>query len=283
MPLYAMVQRRSNPQHLSRIIAANNIINAFFMVCASLMAIALLSLGASIPQLFIVLAAMNAVVALYIFSLLPEFLMRFLAWILTNVLYRGQMRCGDDVVAGVHDPIVEAEHGAAVLVCNHVSYVDALVIGGAVRRPVRFVMYYRIFDTPLLKFIFKTAGAIPIASARENEELLEASFDHIAEALNSGELVCIFPEGAITRDGEIQRFRQGIERILDRTPAPVIPIAVSGLWGSWFSRQKGGGLRKLPGKLFAGIDVRVGSAVRPAHVSAERLEMWVRTLRGFRR
>jgi len=273
VPLYAMVQRRSKRKHLSRIIAANNILNSFFMVCSVLITIALFQLGFSIPDLFLVLAALNAAVALYIFALLPEFLMRFLAWLLTNVLYRIRVR-GDERIP---------EHGPAVLVCNHVSYVDALVIGGAVRRPVRFVMYYRIFETPLLKFLFKTAGAIPIASARENEELLESSFDHIAEALEAGEIVCIFPEGAITRDGEIHPFRQGIERILERTPVPVIPVAVSGLWGSWFSRQRGGGLRKLPGKLFAGIDVRVGSPLRPAYATADRLEMWVRTLRGARR
>ena len=273
VPLYALVQQRSNPQYLSRIIAANNILNALFMVSSSVMAIVLLKRGFSIPELFIVLACLNALIAGYIFRLLPEFLMRFLAWMLTNILYRIRVQ-GEEKIP---------KEGPAVLVCNHVSYMDALVISGAVKRPVRFVMYYRIFDIPVLNFLFRTAQAVPIASARENAELLERSFDKIAEALDNGELVCIFPEGAITRDGEMQTFRQGIERILDRSPVPVVPIGVSGLWGSWFSRQRGGGLRKLPGRLFAGIDVRVGSPLRPAGASVDRLEMWVRTLRGARR
>ena len=273
VPLYAIVQRRSERRHLSRIIAANNIINALFMVAAALLAILLLQNGFSIPEFFLVLAVLNALVAVYIYSLLPEFLMRFLAWGLTSLLYRIR-------VSGAHNL---PEQGPAVLVCNHVSFVDALVIGGAVRRPVRFVMYYRIFDIPLLRFIFRSAKAIPIASAREDPVLLEESFDRIAEALDAGELVCIFPEGAITRDGLIQRFRPGIERIVERTPVPVIPMALSGLWGSWFSRHSGGGLRRLPGKLFARIDVRIGGPVSAPQATAERLELLVRTLRGSRR
>ena len=273
VPLYAVVQRRSERKHLSRIIAANNIINSLFMVCASLLAILLLSAGLSIPQLFLVLAVLNAAVAIYLFTLLPEFLMRFLAWVLTNLLYRIRIS-GEE-----HIP----NEGPAVLVCNHVSFVDALVLGGAVRQPMRFVMYYRIFDIPLLRFIFRGAKAIPIASAREDEELLEQAFESIASALEDGEIVCIFPEGGITRDGNVAPFRPGIEKILERTPVPVIPVGLSGLWGSWFSRQSGGGLRKIPGRLFARVNVRVGAPVTPANASAGKLEMLVRTLRGERR
>lgn len=273
VPLYALVQRRANRQQLSRIIAANNIINAFFMVLASVMAIAVLASGFTIPQLYILLAILNAAVAIYIFSLLPEFLLRFLAWMLTSVLYRIRIYDEDNIPA----------EGPAVLVCNHVSFVDALVLGGAVRRPLRFVMYYRIFEIPLLRLLFKTAKAIPIASAREDKALMEACFDEVAQRLEEGEVVCIFPEGAITRDGEIHRFRPGIERIIERTPVPVVPVSLSGLWGSWFSRQTGGGLRKIPGKLFARVDVRVGPPVPPADVVAGKLETLVRTLRGDRR
>ena len=273
VPLYALVQRRANRQQLSRIIAANNIINAFFMVLASVMAITVLASGYTIPQLYILLAILNAAVAAYIFSLLPEFLLRFLAWMLTSLLYRIRIYDEDNIPA----------EGPAVLVCNHVSFVDALVLGGAVRRPLRFVMYYKIFEIPLLRLLFKTAKAIPIASAREDEALMEACFDEVAQRLEEGEVVCIFPEGAITRDGEIHRFRPGIERIIERTPVPIVPVSLSGLWGSWFSRQSGGGLRKIPGKLFARVDVRVGPPVPPADVVAGKLETLVRTLRGDRR
>ncbi|MEM7502638.1 MAG: MFS transporter [Pseudomonadota bacterium] len=273
VPLYANVQQRASRQHLSRVIAANNIINALFMVGASILAISLLSVGLSIPQLFLVLAALNAAVAAYIYTLLPEFLMRFLAWIAMSVLYRIR------VTGAEHIP----KEGGAILVCNHVSFVDALVLGGSVRRPARFVMYYKIFQIPILNFIFKDAKAIPIASAKENPELLEQSFEAIDQALADDQLVCIFPEGGITRDGEIQRFRPGIERILERRPVPVVPMGLSGLWGSWFSRQSGGGLRKIPGRLFSRVDLRIGEAINARDVTAAKLELLVRTLRGERR
>ncbi|NOX69884.1 MAG: MFS transporter [Gammaproteobacteria bacterium] len=273
VPLYAMVQERANRQHLSRTIAANNILNAFFMVTASIMAITLLYLGLSIPQLFLVLAVLNAIVATYIFSLLPEFLVRFLAWIFVSLLYRIRTTGIENI----------PHRGPAVLVCNHVSFVDALVLGGCVHRPVRFVMYYKIFQIPILNFIFKTAKTIPIASARENASMLQQSFDKIDEELQAGNIVCIFPEGAITTDGDVHAFRPGIEKIIERNAVPVIPVALCGLWGSWFSRQTGGGVRKIPGKLFSRIEVRIGDAVRPADVTAGKLELLVRTLRGATR
>ncbi len=269
VPLYAMIQDRAERRHLSRIIAANNIINSLFMVAAAVLAIVLLNAGLSIPQFFLVLAVLNAAVAIYIYSLLPEFLMRFLVWILVNTLYRIRSRGLDNIPA----------EGPAVLVCNHVSYVDALIIGGCVRRPVRFVMWYRIFQVPLLSFIFRTAKAIPIASARENAELLDEAFERIDEELAAGQLVCIFPEGAITRDGEVHRFRPGVERILERRQVPVVPLALGGLWGSWFSRRRGR-LRRVPGKLFQRVRLHCGPPVPAQHASAATLELLVRTLRG---
>jgi 1-acyl-sn-glycerol-3-phosphate acyltransferase len=129
------------------------------------------------------------------------------------------------------------EEGAAVLVCNHVSYVDAIVIGAASPRPIRFVMDHRIFKTPLLGFIFRTAKAIPIAPAKEDPWLMEKAFVDIAQALHEGELVCIFPEGKLTRTGEMNEFRGGIAKIVERSKVPVIPMALRGLWGSVFSRD----------------------------------------------
>jgi 1-acyl-sn-glycerol-3-phosphate acyltransferase len=270
IPLFAMMQQRADRQHLSRIIAANNIINAIFMVAAALLALATLNAGMSIPQLFLLLAGLNAIVAIYIYTLLPEFLIRFVVWIVINLLYRIRP-------SGLHNI---PERGPAVLVCNHVSFVDALIIGGSIRRPVRFVMYYRIFQIPLIKFLFRTARAIPIASAKEDASLLAAAFDQIDAELEAGNLICIFPEGGITHDGEIQTFRPGIEKIIARRAVPVIPIGLGGLWGSWFSRQRGGGLRKIPGRLLARVNVRIGQAVSPGDATAGNLELLVRTLRG---
>lgn len=273
VPLYAIIQQRSERSHLSRIIAANNIINSLFMVAAVGLALALLLAGLSIPQIFVVIAVLNAAVALYIYTLLPEFLMRFIAWILVSILYRIRTTGLDNV----------PEKGPALLVCNHVSFVDALIVGGSIRRPVRFVMWYRIFDIPLLKFLFRTAKAIPIASAKEDADLLQQAFDRIDEELADGNLICIFPEGGITRDGKTQPFRPGIEKIIERRQVPVIPISLGGLWGSWFSRRSDGRLQRLPGKLLAKVNVRIGEPVKPADASAAHMELLVRTLRGRNR
>lgn len=274
VPLYALIQQRSERSHLSRIIAANNIVNSIFMVLAAVIAIVCLKLiGLSIPELFLVVAALNALVAIYIFTLLPEFLMRFLAWIMISVFYRIRPTGLENI----------PDDGPAIVVSNHVSFMDPLILGGSIRRPMRFVMYYRIFEIPVLNFIFRHAKTIPIASAKEDRDVMEAAFEQVDAELAAGNIVCIFPEGAITRDGEVQRFRPGIEKIIARRPVPVVPVALGRLWGSWFSRNRRGGLRKIPGRLFARVQVVVGEAVRPADVSAARLELLVRTLRGERR
>jgi hypothetical protein len=270
VPLYALIQKRSKRQHLSRIIAANNIINSLLMVGAAVISVALLKSGFSIPQLFLAIAVMNAIVAVYIYSLLPEFLMRFLAWIAINIAYRIRPSGLENI----------PRHGPAIVVCNHVSFMDPIILGGSVTRPMRFVMYYKIFQMPFLSFIFKNAKAIPIASAKEDKQMMDAAFDKVDAELAAGHIVCIFPEGGITNDGEIQRFRRGIERIVERRPVMVIPAALGRLWGSWFSRRKGGGIRKIPGRLFARVPVIFGTPVAPADVSAEKLELLVRTLRG---
>lgn len=273
VPLYATVQARAKRHHLSRIIAANNIINSLFMVAAAVLAMLLLNAGLSIPELFLVLGVANAIVAIYIYTVLPEFVIRFAAWALGNTLYRIR-------TAGLENI---PDSGPAVLVCNHVSYVDALIVGGAVRRPVRFVMRYRIFDAPVLRFLFRTAKAIPIASAKEDSELLERAFEQVDAELAAGNLVCIFPEGMLTPDGAVGTFRPGIEEIIRRRPVPVIPMAISGLWRGWFTRRPDGKLRLLPRKLLATVTVCVGEAVKPADATAAALEILVRTLRGRNR
>jgi len=273
VPLYALIQQRSERRQLSRIIAANNIINALFMVVASLLSIALLGAGLSIPELFIVLALLNAVVAVYIYTLLPEFMMRFLAWILVNTIYRVR-------ASGVENI---PDKGPAVVVCNHVSYMDPIVLSACIRRPMRFVMYYKIFQLPLLRFLFQHAKAIPIASAKEDERLMREAFEKVDAELAAGNIVCIFPEGGITSDGEVQRFRPGIEKVIANRPVPVVPIALQNLWGSWFSRSKDGRIRKFPRRLFVKVPVVIGEPVLPGDASAAALEILVRTLRGDRR
>ena len=273
VPLYALIQERSEATHRSRIIAANNILNAIFMVASAGLAIGLLKSGLTIPQLFLITGLMNAAVALYIYLLVPEFLMRFLAWILIHTFYRVDKEGLENIPAD----------GPCVIVCNHVSFVDAVVIAACVPRPIRFVMDHRIFSLPVLNFIFRTMRTIPIAPAKEDPTMKERAFDDAAKALKAGEIVCIFPEGAITSTGELQRFRPGLQRILEQAPVPVVPMALRGLWGSFFSRVSNGkAMRRLRG-VFSRIALVAGAPMAPADATPEVLQQAVLALRGDRR
>ncbi len=273
VPLYALIQERSPPSHRSRIIAANNILNALFMVASAGLAIALLAVGYSIPELFLVTALMNAAVALYIYGLVPEFLMRFLAWLLIHTFYR----VDKDGLENIPD------QGPCIVVCNHVSYVDAVVIAACVRRPVRFVMDHRIFRVPLLSFIFRTMRTIPIAPAREDAQMKDRAFAEAALALAAGEIVGIFPEGRLTETGELGPFRPGVQQMIATTPVPVVPMALRGLWGSFFSRSSNGkAMRRLRG-IHSRIALVAAPPVPAAQVSLEGLQTTVLALRGARK
>ncbi len=271
VPLFALVQSRTPRDELSRVIAGNNIINAVFLVVAAVFGIGLLSAGLTIPQLFLATAVLNAVVTLWIFLLVPEFLMRFVDWLLISLFYRVRSKGLERI----------PDAGPALLVCNHVSFMDALIIMGSVRRPVRFVMYYRIFRFPILSFVFRTAKAIPIAGAKEDPVLLARAFEQIDDALSQGELVCVFPEGSLSCNGEIASFRPGVEKILAKRPVPVIPLALRGLWASMWSRRDSRlGRARLPRRFRARIELLAGAVVDGANTGAADLEQRVRTLRG---
>ena len=268
VPLYALIQSRTSESERARVIAANNILNALFMVVSALVTILLLSVaGLTIPELFLVVSLMNIAVNAYIFKIVPEFSMRFLIWLLGHSMYRVQHK---------HLELIPDE-GAALLVCNHVSYVDALLIGGAVRRPIRFVMYYKIYDLPVLNFIFRTAGTIPIAGRGEDEAIHDQAFDRIARYLADGELVCIFPEGKLTTDGQIDEFKAGVMRILERTPVPVIPMALQGLWGSFFSRDPHKGFFH---RLWSRVTLVAGAPIAADEATQKLLRERVMALRG---
>ena len=274
VPLYALIQSRSAPSHRARIIAANNILNSLFMIVSSIMALALFAVGFTIPQLFLVVGLLNAVVAIYIYSLVPEFLLRFLAWVLISTFYRIR------TVGSEHIPA----EGPALLVCNHVSFVDAIVILGELPRPVRFVMDLAMFRAPVLGWLFKSIGAIGIVSAKHDQRMFDKANAMIDEALQEGELVCIFPEGRITDTGEMYPFRQGAVRIAQRNDVPVIPMALRGLWGSWTSRKSGRAFAALPRPLKQGLstelELAVGSALAPGSVTVEGIQADVSRLRG---
>ncbi|MHB9838412.1 MFS transporter [Paraburkholderia terrae] len=274
VPLYALIQSRSQPSHRARIIAANNILNSLFMIVSALMAVALTSAGVGIPGLFLVTALLNVVVAIYIYSLVPEFLLRFVAWLLVHTFYRMRLVHAERIPEG----------GAAVLVCNHVSYVDAIVIMAESPRPIRFVMDHRIFRTPLVGWLFRHAKAIPIAPAHEDPEMLKRAYEACAKALDDGDLVCIFPEGKLTRTGDMNPFRHGVVEILRRKAVPVVPMALRGLWGSFWSRSTDARFpRPLQSGVMSRLTLAVGEPLEPADATPERLQQVVTELRGARK
>ncbi|MBC5763535.1 MFS transporter [Ramlibacter albus] len=275
VPMYALIQLRAQPTHRARIIAANNILNALFMIASSLIAGALLAAGFSIPQVFLVVGLANAVVAFYIFLLVPEYLLRFVAWIASHIIYRFRVR-GDD-----HIPV----EGAAILACNHVSFVDAVLLMAASPRPIYFVMDHRIFKFPVLGWLFKLAKAIPIASRTEDPAAYEAAFERAAQVLREGDLLAIFPEGAITSDGQLHEFKGGIMKALQRAHAegldpPVIPMALTGLWGSFFSRVESGRAMVRPFRrgFFSRVGLEVGAPEPGRQVSPPALQQRVQLL-----
>lgn len=274
VPLYALIQTRSEAQYRSRVIAGNNILNALFMVVAAGMGAGLLAAGFSIAQLILVTAVLNGVVAIYIFTLVPEFLLRFVVWMLVHTVYRLRVTGAENI----------PESGPVVLIANHVSFVDALIIMAACRRPVRFVMDHKVFRWPLMSFVFRTSGAIPIASAKDDAALTERALDEISRALAAGEVVGLFPEGQVTASGDMNPFRPGIKRIVERNPAPVVPMGLGGLWGSFFSRKGGPAMtRPLRRGMFNRVELNIGVPIAPAAVSPEALREAVNALLAARR
>ncbi len=279
VPMYALIQMRSQATHRARIIAANNILNALFMIASALLAGALLQAGFTIPQMFLFVGLANAVVAFYIFMLVPEYLLRFVAWVASRLVSRFKVQ-GDE-----HIPV----QGAAVLVCNHVSFVDAVLLMAASPRPIRFLMDHRIFKVPVLGWLFKLAKAIPIAPQKEDPEAYEAAFEAAAQVLRDGDLLAIFPEGGITRDGQLQPFKGGVMKILEGAQAdglsvPVVPMALTNLWGSFFSRveeidgERVAMVRPFRRGMFSRVGLHVGPSVEGASATPDGLRQRVSSL-----
>jgi 1-acyl-sn-glycerol-3-phosphate acyltransferase len=268
VPLYAFVQLRTAPERQSRIISANNILNAMFMVVAAAMSAVLLALGVSVTGLILVCAVLNALVAFHIYRTVPEFVWRFVSWLLVHTVYRLKVS-GLENIPG---------QGPAIIAPNHVAYVDALILSAVSPRPIRFVMDAGIFKVPVLSWLFRHVNAIPITSGRDDPATLAQAFDAVREALGNGELVCIFPEGALTRDGKLGEFKSGIRKMLDMSPVPVIPVGLAGLWGSAFS----GNHRSVTGRFSAArlgrrLVVNIGKA-EPPEVSVPQLRSLVQRL-----
>ena len=270
VPMYALIQMRSQPTHRARIIAANNILNALFMIASALIAGALLGAGLSVPQIFLFTGLLNVLVVGYLFLLVPEYIVRFIMLFVTRFVYRVRVR-GEE-----HLPT----DGPAIVVCNHVSFVDAVILGVTSPRPMRFLMDHRIFANPALGWFFKLCKAIPIAPQKDDPVTYAKAFAEAERVLAEGDMLCLFPEGGITKDGTLQTFKPGIMKILEAQPAPVIPAALHNLWGSYFSRIEGGQAMVKPFRrgLFNRVGVVVGEAIAPEQVSPEGLQQRVQAL-----
>lgn len=269
VPLYTLMQSRSDRAIRSRIVGANNVLNAVFMVVSAGMLLGFYALGFSLGHIFLIYGALNLVVALYIYRVVPEFLWRFMTFVLSSLMYRLKTTGHENIPFD----------GPAILVSNHVSFIDWCLIGGAVKRPVRFVMYYQFFKIPVLKRFFKDSKTIPIAGPQEDSKIFHAAFRSISDELKQGELICIFPEGGITHDGKLQPLKRGIEHMLKTDPVPVVPMALSGLWGSLFSRREKNLWKKRPRRLWSRVELRIGAPI-PAHeATLERIREEIQKLK----
>ena len=270
VPLYTYMQTRSDEQQRSRVIAVNNIINSLFMVFAGGLGIALVSLGFTVLEVFKIVAILNLLVTLVIICSISEYFVRLVCWLLIHAVYRVRTENFH------HIP----EEGPALIVCNHVSFFDPPLVYGHLPRPARFLMWYGFYELPVIGKAFSWVKAIPIGTQRERPELVAQAFDTIERELKDGRLVVVFPEGGITRAGDINKFQPGIDRIIARTPVPVIPVAIRGMWGTWSSRERGGAFKGIPSSFFKRITLVADEPVAPEE--AGRLAMFkkVQELRG---
>ena len=270
VPLYTYMQTKSSEKNRSRIIASNNIINSLFMIAAGGLSIALGAWGFDVMEIFKIVAVLNLIVAIYILIKIPEYFLRLVSWLLMHSIYRIKKKDLDKI----------PEEGPALLVCNHISFFDPPILLALLPRPARFVMWYGIYELPVVGVLFRCLKAIPIGNRRERPELVDQAFDSIAEQLEAGRLVVIFPEGGITRDGEINKFQPGIDRIIKRTPVPVIPLALRGVWGTWASRKRGRALKGLPSSFMKRLTLIAGDPVAPEDASRVVMYDKVSQLRG---
>ncbi|MDE1236697.1 MFS transporter [Vibrio aestuarianus] len=269
VPLYALMQQQAKVTQRAQVIAALNIYNSLFMVGSAILGIVCLTiLELSIPQLFVILALLNLCVTLYLCLQVPIFLVRFLVWILTHTMYRVNHK-------NLHHL---PEKGGALIVCNHVSYMDALLLSAVCPRLIRFVMEEDYANLPTLRRFLKRAGVIPISAS--NRSSIRRAFSEVEQALAEGHIVCIFPEGQLTADGKIHEFMRGMDIILKRSPVPVIPMALKGLWGSYFSRVKGQACRGLPTRFWSRLEIEAGEPVAPLQATTQVMQEKVIQLRG---
>lgn len=269
VPLYTLVQWRTDRGETSRVIAGNNVINAVFIFGGAFALAAMFAAGFAAVDVFLWFALLNTAIAVYMYTVVPEFVLRFVVFVLSRCVYRVRVVGHENIP--IDDPVV--------LVSNHVSFIDWFVLSAAIKRPARFVMHRMFYDLPVGGWFFRQAKVIPIATRKEDPQIMEQAFARVHDELQDSQIVCIFPEGRITDNGEMYPFKPGVEQILARDPVAVIPIAINGLWGSFFSRRDGPAMTKpFPRGWFSRVWVTIGEPIPASEASAEVLEAKVRAL-----
>ncbi|MGE0614618.1 MAG: MFS transporter [Bacteriovoracia bacterium] len=252
VPLQALLQQRSPAGMKGRFIAFSNVLSFVGVLIAAGLSWFLTDfLHLQIQQVVITVSLLTFAATIYILSLLPEAFVRLVLWILSNTIYRVRVRGAENIPAS-----------GALLVANHVSWVDALLIGASCDRPVRFMMYRPFYETPGLHWFFRKMGVIPVSS-KDPREKKQESLAMARDKILDGDLVCIFAEGAITRTGNLLRFRRGLEAIATEANKPIVPVVLSGLWGSIFSFEGGKLLFKWPKRIPYPVDVIYGKPLVP--------------------
>jgi acyl-[acyl-carrier-protein]-phospholipid O-acyltransferase/long-chain-fatty-acid--[acyl-carrier-protein] ligase len=251
VPVSALLQHRPGKEKKGEVLAAANLLSFVGAFLASGAHHLLAQTAQLSPRgIFLFGGVLTLVGAVYALILLPDSLLRFVLWILTRTIYRIRVDGRDNIPS----------KGGALFVCNHLSFVDAMLLLASTDRPVRFFVYKGMYEKPWVKPFARILGAIPISSELRPREMLHA-LRTASEAIQAGEVVCIFAEGQITRIGQLLPFRRGFERIMKDVEAPIIPVALDGVWGSIFSFDRGRFLWKLPRRIPYRVTVNFGQAL----------------------
>jgi acyl-[acyl-carrier-protein]-phospholipid O-acyltransferase/long-chain-fatty-acid--[acyl-carrier-protein] ligase len=259
VPVNAIIQHRPDAGNKGGVIATSALLSWIGILLASGIYYLLAGvLHLNPPQIFLAGAVLSLAGAIYCVRLMPDSLVRLLLWLVTKTIYRIHVEGRDNI----------PEKGGALFVCNHVSFVDGPLLMAATDRKIHFIMEKSYYELWWIKPFGGMLGLIPIASNLGPRELIE-SLRAAGEMIRGDEVVCIFAEGQITRTGELNKFHRGFERVMKNTGAPIVPIALVGIWGSIFSYERGKFFWKWPRHIFYPVTVRFGKKLPPTATSDE--------------
>jgi acyl-[acyl-carrier-protein]-phospholipid O-acyltransferase/long-chain-fatty-acid--[acyl-carrier-protein] ligase len=252
VPVSALLQRRPDPKNKGGVLASANLTSFIGVFVAAGVYLLLRKVGLTVESVFLAGAVMTLAATIYTLWILPDAFARFVLWALTHTIYRIKVTGRENI----------PQRGGALLVCNHLSFVDALLVIASIDRPIRFMMYQGIYDRPFVNPLARMLGVIPISSAQRPRAMIQA-LRTASQAIKDGELVCIFAEGQITRIGQMLPFRRGFSRIMEDVDAPIIPVSLDGVWGSIFSFADGKFVWKWPRQIPYPVAVTFGAPMPP--------------------